>query len=137
MVSQKFHPSIIRRKSYKHRVSFWRARCSCSISSTPTLGTCTIRGAPKRYGFENKKDIFKRPIGVQGTEISLLKDSHIESLTLEPSIKTAVWKAHRPYVKEIHLLILKHLLEGQEPIGTLSGNRSDSGCHFCVLCLSC
>lgn len=41
-----------------------------------------------------------------------------------------------PYVKENHLLILKHVLEGQEPAVTLSRNKGNGGSHFCTLPLT-
>ena len=42
---------------------------------------------------------------------------------LFPKQQVAVCKEPRSYVKEIHLLILKHLPEGQKLAGTLSGDR--------------
>lgn len=62
---------------------------------------------------------------------TLLKGSYTNSLAMGPSSKATVCKALRLYVKETHLLILKHLLERQEPVGTLSRDRG--GHHFCIL----
>lgn len=53
--------------------------------------------------------------------------------TLCTSAKTVGWKAPRPYVKDIHRLILKHLPEGQGSAGTLSKDGGASACHFCTL----
>ena len=35
------------------------------------------------------------------------------------------------------MLSLKHLLEGQKLVGSLSRDGSASGCHFCTLTLTC
>ena len=64
-------------------------------------------------------------------EISLFKSLYTDSFALGPSRKAAVWKMPRPYVKKIYLLILKHLLEGQEPIRTFSGDTGTVGHPFC------
>lgn len=58
----------------------------------------------------------------------LLKGSCMDSLALGPNSKATVCKAPGPYVKETRLLILKHLLERQEPVETLTWDRS--GHHF-------
>ena len=42
----------------------------------------------------------------------------------------------RPFVKKIHLVILKHLLEGQEPAGLLSGDTASGGHPFCFFYLA-
>ena len=59
------------------------------------------------------------------TDISenlLLKGLHKDSLAPAPSAKTPFWKVPKPYVKEIHLLVLKDLLERQKFVGMLSAD---------------
>lgn len=78
----------------------------------------------------------EEPVGltsrrIVGNEKYTLKGSYTDSLAKGPSSKTIVCKATRLYVKETHLLFLKHLLEKQEPLGTLSRGRS--GHHFWIL----
>lgn len=68
--------------------------------------------------------------GLQDLRNSFLKGSHMDSLAPEPSIKAVVRKVPRLYVEEIHLRILKHLLEGQGHIGTFSGDGGTDGHHF-------
>ena len=67
-----------------------------------------------------------------------LKGSCTDSLVLGPSTKTWIWKVPAgSYVKETNLLILKHLPERQENVGTLSKNI-DNGSHYkCDLFLPC
>ena len=50
---------------------------------------------------------------------------------LGSSTKAAAWKMPRPFVKKIYLVILKHILEGQEPIGMLSGDIGTDGHPVC------
>lgn len=64
--------------------------------------------------------------------ILLLMGSHADSLAPRPNTKASVCKAMRLYVKKIHLLILKHLLEGQGPVGTLSRDGGAGGHHFVI-----
>jgi len=60
----------------------------------------------------------------------LLKGSLADSFTPGSSIEVAVHKVTIQYRKEIYLLLLKHLLEKQEPVGTLSGDRDAGRHHF-------
>lgn len=66
-------------------------------------------------------------------ESLLLKNWCADSLTLALSPQRAIWKVPRPYVKEIHLLILKHLPEGHKLAETLSRAGRASGWHLCAL----
>ena len=63
-------------------------------------------------------------IGPYRELILLLKSLCTESFTPGPSTKATARKLPRPYVKEIHLLILKCLPEGQEPVRTHSGTMA-------------
>lgn len=65
----------------------------------------------------------------------LLEGSCADSLAPGPSTKTPIWKAPKPYVKKIHLLILKYLPEKQENVGTFSRNINTDGDHICNLIL--
>lgn len=67
----------------------------------------------------------------------ILKGLMHRLILLGTSAKTASWKAHRPYVKEMHCLILKHLPEGQGSAGTLSRDGGAGACHFCTLLHFC
>lgn len=62
-------------------------------------------------------------------ETPLLKGSLADSFTPGSSIEVAVHKVTVQYRKEIYLLLLKHLLEKQEPVGTLSRDR-DAGSQY-------
>lgn len=62
--------------------------------------------------------------------IAFLKGLCADSVTLGPSTKAAVWKMPRPQVKENYLLILKRLLEGQEPVVILAGEEGAGGGAF-------
>lgn len=48
-----------------------------------------------------------------------------------PSAEAAVWKAPRLYVNEIHLLILKHLLEEQVHVGFSLRREAVTGAVLC------
>ena len=63
-------------------------------------------------------------------EISL-REIILKLTCLGSSTKAASWKMPRPFVKKIYLVILKHLLEGQEPVGMLSGDTGTGGHPFC------
>ena len=65
--------------------------------------------------------------------ILLLKSSCTDSFALESSTKAAVCEVPRPYVKEFHLLVLEHLPEVQELVGTVAGDGGTSQNHFCIL----
>lgn len=67
----------------------------------------------------------------------ILKGLMQRLILLGTSAKTASWKARRPYVKEMHCLILKHLPEGQGSAGTLSRDGGAGACHFCTLLPFC
>lgn len=64
---------------------------------------------------------------------SLLKGLHTDSPTSGLSSKGTFWKAPRIYVKIIHLLILKHLLESHGPVRIHYGDRGTGGHHFSSL----
>lgn len=88
--------------------------------------------SPKTPGFENKGACVQET----GNWDSSLKGLE-HRLAQEPSTKAEVWKAPKLYVKEIHLLILKCLLKGQGPDGTLSRDGGTVGYHFCAPPLPC
>ena len=59
-----------------------------------------------------------------GNQDSALKGSMQKNpLALSPSSEAAIWKALRSYMKEIHWLILGHVLEGQGSVGIFSRYR--------------
>lgn len=69
-----------------------------------------------------------RPAGLRHTEKQFLRGSHSASPTPGSSAWTALWKAPRLYVKEAHLLILKHWSESTGLLGCslgmeISGHR--------------
>lgn len=86
-------------------------------------------GLKKQWGWHPRD-----PKGyIQGTKSLLLKGSHALLPTLGSSAKAAIQKLPRLYVKEIHLLILEHLLEGQGTIETLMGDKGTLSASFCFL----
>ena len=58
-------------------------------------------------------------------------------LITKTSTETPDWKARGSQVKETHLLILKHLPERQEPVGTPPGDWDTGGSHCEILPLTC
>lgn len=92
---------------------------------------------PKHLTLKTNEAYIQQNMGLQEMEISVLKGSWADSFAQGPSEKASVQKVPRPYVKECHLILLKHLLESQEPAGTLPRDRDAGGCHFCSLPLTC
>lgn len=80
-----------------------------------------------------------------------LKGFTLESITTEPNTAAAIWKAPRPYVKEIHVLLKASArgrdLQGSSPEQRLEGTISTiffqfllsllSACHLHALHLLC
>ena len=90
---------------------------TCSTPGTPTLGICTGDKGPKVSSFGNQWGFISRRhrlrVGGRGYEILIWKGSCTISLVLGPSANAEIREVPELNVKEIYLLILKHLLEGQ------------------------
>lgn len=86
--------------------------------------------SPQNIGLWNPMELtLPRPKGLQQTRKSLLKGLHADT-TQGPAQKQP-FKKHPDFTWKIHLLILKHWLEGQGTAGILS--RDTSAVHFCTL----
>lgn len=120
-----------------------------SPNQTPQLLRPTHkRWAPKISGFEKKnynkpkKKRKENQLGLiqsqdpKGCSKWLLKGSHWSHSPFTRAQKAAaIWKAPKPYVKEIHVLIWKLQPEGQGKAGILSRTKA-GGSHFHLLFFS-
>lgn len=77
-----------------------------------------------------------KPAGLLHTEKWLLKDLQEDSLALRHSREATTQKAPRFYVKEAHLIILKHKIEGQGPNTYSTATEASRHC-FGVIPLFC
>ena len=107
--------------SHKYGAYHWGAKGLCSTPKHLAL-------KPNRaYVKENQRVVRNEHSTFKWTFYIL--SSHADSFTLGPSEKPAVWKTPRPCDKGINLLMLKHLLEGQELVRTL-GTEALAGAIF-------
>lgn len=116
-----------REEPHKSRASLWGARGVCPTSGTSTLGTCSGKISPQNVWLWKPTGLRStRSKGLPGTEVLLLKGS-TDSLQ--------GWAQKQPFeehlcMKEIHLLILKQLLEGQGWLGLSPGMEVLAGIIF-------
>lgn len=100
-------------QSHKYRTPPWGVSGLCPTSSIPTVGTCTGEMNPQMSGVLKRNGAY-----TQGNHSTIRNgDSTLTGLVCRlihpgPSRKVRVWKALISHMKEIHLLILKHLPEG-------------------------
>ena len=117
--------------SHISKSSPWEARALCPTVGTPNLVNCTKEMSPQNITFWKTSGAYvQETLRAIGNWESTLKGPCIDSVIQGPSTKAVVWIVPRPYVKEIHLFILKHLLEDQGPLWTLSRDRSAGEHHF-------
>lgn len=93
-------------------------------------GLCQRDEPQKHLALKTKGLVSRKHKELQGTEILPITCLHADSLAQEPSTKLEVWKEPKPSVMGIHLLILKCLLKGQGPDGTLW----HCWAPFCTIC---
>lgn len=71
-----------------------RSECSMPNIRDPTLRTCTRETCPQNIWLWKPSGLTSRgTIGLQGTQILLLKGLYVCSLALRPSTPAALWKA--------------------------------------------
>lgn len=108
------------------------AKCWCPTSGTLAHGICIGEPSPQNVWVGKQKEQTSRgPKLLLETEIPLLEGSCVVSLVPRLNKKTADWKAPKWYVRDIHLLIWEHWLEGQGTAGALPGDGGTSRCHSC------
>lgn len=107
-----------REEPHKSRASLWGARGVCPTSGTLTLGTCSRKISPQNVWLWKPIELMStRSKGLPGTEVLLLK-GYTDSL--QGRAQKQQFEEHL-CMKEIHLLILKQLLEGQGWLGLSPG----------------
>lgn len=78
--------------------------------------------APKTFTFENQWG--SQICGTITNWETVLKKLLFSLTSLKSSAEAVLWKVPRHYVKETHLLILKHCFEKYRPAGIHSGDES-------------
>lgn len=85
---------------------------------------------PKYWAWKINRLKSRRNTRLWRKDIPLLQDSSANLLTPGPSTKSGDWKAFVPYVKEIHLLILRCLPKRQKPVTVFSEDRRADKYYF-------
>ena len=126
-----------REQSRGSRTTPWEMGGLCPTLDTPVLRTCPgkIRPPQNIWVWKPVGLISRGPRVLQGSELLLFWGACLWSpWSWDPAQKQQLEKC-QDSVKEIHLLILKYLPEGQGQVGTLGMEVLAS--HFCMLPTPC
>lgn len=90
--------------------------------------------APKISGFGKQWGYVQGTQGLPGIPFEALMHGFPHPVT---QCKGSILRGKWIILNEIHLLILKYLLEGQGSVGTSYGDRGTGKHHFCPLPVPC
>lgn len=108
-------------------------RVKISPHEAPQLLTFAGRRQTSKYlALKTNRTYILKIYRAVGKEILLLKGTYADSLSLGLSPKAAIWKEPKPCAK-IHLVILKHLPQGQKLFGTFFRDKGVNRCCFGTL----